>query len=102
VAAAIVALAMVVTYVILIMSEGNNSVSEVLPWALAMLAPALGAASASQMRNRRLARKTMFVSAGLLLALGVLSIFTIGLGFIVAGALALVGATKLSNVENPN
>jgi len=54
------------------------------------------------MRNRRLARKTMFVSAGLLLALGVLSIFTIGLGFIVAGALALVGATKLSNVENPN
>jgi hypothetical protein len=102
VAAAILTSAILVTYVSIIIAEGNNSVSDVLPWALLMLVGAGSAFVGSQIADRNRAKKMMFIAAGILLAMGALSVFSIGLGLIAAGALALVGAMKLSGAEDQN
>jgi hypothetical protein len=90
---------MVVIYITLIVAEGNNSFFEVLPWGLLMLIAAAGAFSSTQIEDRRVARIAMFWSAGLFVILGVLSGFTIGLGFLVAAALLILATTKLSDID---
>jgi hypothetical protein len=86
---------MVAIYLALIASEDNNDFAEVAPWALAMfVAAALSLVAANTAVDRR-ARMLLLVSAAMFLAIGVVSIFSLGVGFLAAGAMALFGANEL-------
>ncbi len=90
VAAAVLALAMAVVYVRLMAEQGDRP----LAWVLAvLLAGAGGAGYGAVVTGVR--RTTALVLAGaLLVALGVLAVFTIGLPILAAGALSLLAALR--------
>ena len=93
--AAVVGFAMVAVYLFVMVSEGNNSFIEVAPWVLAMLVPAILSLMAWTTEFDRRARAMLLGAAALYLAIGVLSIFTLGIGFLVAGFMALFAANEL-------
>jgi len=78
-------------YVAVLVGEGNNTVSEVAPWAVAMLIASVLALVGANASDRTLARFTL-LSAGVLFGvLGVLAIFSVGV--------LLLGASVMSAVE---
>lgn len=86
---------MLAVYLGIMMSEGTNSLVYVLPWAVLMaIAPALALASVLVL-DLRMARNLLIGAAALFGLLGVVSVFTIGVGFLIAAALAAVGAARL-------
>lgn len=85
---------MLAIYVAVIVAEGGNSFFDVLPWALLMaVAPALAFAG-SLTNDTRSARNLLIGAAGLFGVLGLVSIFSIGFGFLLAAATATLGAAK--------
>lgn len=93
---AVLALITTTVYVIVIQQEGNNSFWAVFPWAAVMLIGAflgLGSALTSNAAVGRFAAIAAAVTLGLL---GVVAIFSIGLGFILAALLALLAAAMPS------
>ena len=90
---------MVSIYVTVMIREGNNSVAEVAPWVLVMLLPALLSLLAWNIDADRRARVFLLGAAILFLAIGVLSIFSLGIGFLLAGLLALFAANELPRVS---
>jgi hypothetical protein len=95
IASVILGAAMLAVYLGIMMSEGNNTFVYVLPWALLMsIAPALALASVVVL-DLRMARNLLIGAAALFGVLGVVSVFTIGVGFLIAAALAAVGAARL-------
>jgi hypothetical protein len=86
---------MVVIYVTVIVSQGGNDVGDIAPWALAMAAAAMLALVGANLEADRGARTLLLVSAVMYLGLGVISILTIGLGLLAAGAMALFGANQI-------
>jgi hypothetical protein len=98
--AAAIGLVMVAVYVAIILGvEGDNSLSEALPWIVAMAIPALGTVISVVANDRRLARVVLIGSALVFIAFGLVSIFSIGIGFLVAGVLAGVGVFRMSAPE---
>jgi len=93
--AAIAGFVMAAVYLALIASEGNNGFGEVVPWALAMLVAAVLSLIAAHTEVDQRARVLLFVSAATFLAIGVVSIFSLGLGFLAAGAMALFAANEI-------
>jgi hypothetical protein len=93
--AALVGFVIVAVYLTVMNSEGNNDIVEVAPWTLAMLTPAVLSSIASVTKADRRARAMLLGAAALYLAIGVLSIFSLGAGFLAAGALALFAANDL-------
>ena len=93
--AAILGFAMLAVYVTLIIAQGNTSWFEVLPWALAMATGSAIAFASAQVVDRHLARNLLLGATALFGLIGVLSLFSIGLGFLVAAAAAAVGAARL-------
>ncbi len=75
-----------VAYAALILSEGNDSLAEVAPWALAMAAATGTAAWGSVTARRTLVR----VGGVIFLVIGVPAIFSVGLPLLVAGVLCLL------------
>ena len=69
--AAAIGLALVAVYVVIIFGlEGNNSLSEALPWIVAMAVPALGAVISIVANDRRSARFVLTGSAVMFIVLG--------------------------------
>jgi hypothetical protein len=91
---------MLAVYVTLMVSEGNNSLFEVLPWALLMAVGAVVAFASAHAQDPRLARNLLLVATALFGVLGALSIFSIGLGFLLAAAAAAVGVLRLPSEES--
>jgi hypothetical protein len=87
---------MLAIYLGLILGEGNDQIADVLPWALAMAIAAVGAVAATIVENRRLARTLLFASAAMFTLLGIVSILSIGIGFLATATLAVVAAGRLS------
>ncbi len=92
--AAVIGAFMLATYLALILSEDGNTVSSILPWAVLMASAAAMALGSLFMGDRRPARNLLIGAAVLFGLLGVVSILTIGLGFLVAAALATIGIVK--------
>ena len=88
---------MLAVYVTLTVAQGNNSWFEVLPWVVAMATGSAVAFASAQVVDRRLARNLLLGAAALFGLIGVLGLFSIGLGFMLAAAAAAVGAAKLSS-----
>lgn len=99
--AAVVGFAMVAVYLSIMVSEGNNSFSEIAPWVLAMLAPAILSLVAWTTEVDRRARAMLLGAAALYLAIGILSIFSLGIGFLAAGFMALFAANELPRSSRP-
>jgi drug/metabolite transporter (DMT)-like permease len=85
---------MLATYVALIVAEGDNSFFDIFPWALLMAIAAVIAFSGALVEDRRMARNLLIAAAALYGVLGFVSIFTIGIGFLLAATAAAVGASK--------
>jgi hypothetical protein len=98
--AAILGFAMLTVYVTLIVAEGNNSLFEVLPWALLMAAGAVVAFASAHVADRRTARNLLLGAAALFGVIGALSLFSIGFGFLLAAAAAAVAVARLSSENN--
>ena len=95
--AAVLGFAMLAVYVTLIVAQGNTSWFEVLPWVLAMATGSAVAFTSAQVVDRRLGRNLLLGATALFGVIGALSLFSIGLGFVLAAAAAAVGATRLSS-----
>lgn len=86
---------MLALYVGLIVSEGNNTSSSIIPWVLFMAIAATMALASVFVSDSRVARRLLIGAAALLGLIGVLGILTIGIGFLLAAAAAAIGASKL-------
>jgi drug/metabolite transporter (DMT)-like permease len=95
--AAILGVAMLAVYVALNIAQGNTSWFEVPPWALLMATGSALAFASAQVADRRMSRNLLFGAAALFGLIGVLSLFSIGLGFVLAAAVAVVGVIRLSS-----
>jgi hypothetical protein len=96
-ATAVLGFAMVATYIGLIVAQGGDSFGEVLAWALLMSIPAVAALAAVEIEDLRIARRLLGAAAVLFLVVGAVSIFSVGIGFLLIAALAAVAAVRLSN-----
>lgn len=95
VGAAAIGGAMLVVYVSVLVAQGETQWFEVLPWALLMAIAGGAALAASRLEDRRVARNLMLVAAGAYALIGVAAILTIGIGFLVAAALATMAAIRM-------
>lgn len=85
---------MLAIYLTLMVSEGNNAFFDIFPWALLMaIAPALAFASVF-VTDAHIARNLLIGAAALFAMLGVVSLLSIGFGFLLAAAAAGVGVAK--------
>jgi|GEM_PF-3193335 len=91
---AVIGFAMLAIYVAIVVGEGVHSLLDVLPWATLMAVAAITAFAAAHIEDRRIARNMMVAAAVLFAVLGWASIFSIGLGFLLAAALATVAAIR--------
>jgi hypothetical protein len=98
--AAVLGFAMLAVYVTLIVAEGNNSLFEVLPWAMTMATGAVIAFASAHVADRRVARNLLLGATALFGVVGAISLFSVGLGFLLAAAVAAVGAVRLSSENN--
>lgn len=90
---------MLAVYVTLILAQGDDSFLDVLPWLLLMGAAVIAAFTSAQMEDARTARSLMIAAAVVFTVLGVLSLLTIGLGFLVAAFLAWQATIRLSKPD---
>ena len=94
--AAALGFAMLVVYLTLIAAEGGNSFFDIFPWALLMATAAVIALASVLIAEERLARNLLIGAAALYGVIGVVSIFSIGFGFLLAATAAGAAITKLS------
>lgn len=87
---------MLAIYVTVIAVQGDATVREILPWALIMAIAALAATGSVVSSRLRVARILMVAAALLYATLGVLSILSIGIGFLLAAVLAAGSLIELS------
>ena len=83
-AVALITAATAAAYVVLIHSQGNSP----LPWVLAILAAAVGLTAYAAFSDARFGTASLGAGALLLAGMGFLSIFSVGLPLLVAGAIA--------------
>lgn len=93
-ASAVVAALTTAVYLIVIMVEGNNSVWDVFPWAMLMVVGAAASLWSALSRNASVGRGLAIGAAVVLGVLGVVAMFSVGLGLVVAAILAGVEAVK--------
>lgn len=99
--AGLIGFAMLALYITVIIVQGSTSIFNVLPWVVVMAFAALGAIGSAMINDRRSAKRLMIGSAVGSTLLGVVSILTIGLGFLVAAAVGWVAAAQLSRSDPP-
>ena len=83
-------------YLALIRSEGDDSLGEFLPFALLIGGAGLAAVAGSVRRDARLRSALLWPAAVVLIGIGLLAIFSIGLPLLVAGVLSGVGGARAS------
>ena len=89
---------MLAIYLALILSEGNDNISEVLPWVGLIAVAATLALIAGHIHNVQSARMMLIGSAVMYFGIGAVSILSIGIGFIIAAGIAVVGVARLSRL----
>jgi hypothetical protein len=94
VSAAVLGFAMTAAYVALFSIEGGNHFWDIFPWALLMTTAAVIAFSSVLETDVRVARNLLIGAAILYVVIGLVSVFSIGSGFLLAMAVALIGANK--------
>jgi hypothetical protein len=75
-------------YLVLIVREGDDTFGEIFPWVLVMLLGTAAALTAALARDSGVARRGAVAATVVLGVLGIVAIFSIGLGFLVAAVLA--------------
>lgn len=95
-ASAVVAALTTVIYVAVIVQEGNNSFWAVFPWLMIMLIGTFAALASSLAPGPRVAQFCAIAAAVILGTLGLVAIFSVGIGFITAAVLACLAAVSHS------
>ena len=95
--AGILGVAMLAVYVTVIVDQGTTSWSEVLPWALLMAIGSALAFASARVADPRRSRNLLLGASAVFGLIGVLSLFSIGLGFLLAAAAAAVGLLRISS-----
>lgn len=95
-ASAVVAALTTVIYVAVIVQEGNNSFWAVFPWLMIMLIGTLVAFASLLAPGPRVAQLCAIGAAVILGVLGLVAIFSVGIGFLMAAVLACVAAVSHS------
>lgn len=98
-ATAVLGVAMLAIYVTLIVAQGGVRLFEVLPWVLLMAIAAIAAFAAARIEDWRFARNVMVAAAILFAMLGVVSILSIGIGFLLTAALATIAAIRIATAK---
>lgn len=88
-ATAVLGFVMVAIYITVIAGEDGNSIAEVLPWAIPMAIAAFAAAGSAVTTDPRIARYAMVFAALVFALLGLVSILSIGIGFLLTAAVAV-------------
>lgn len=98
--AVILGFAMLAVYVTLIAAEGGNSFWDVFPWVLLMGTAAVIAFASLHVGDPHIARNLLIGAAVLYGVIGAVSIFSIGFVFLLAAAVAAVGAARISSEKS--
>ena len=93
-ASAVVAALTTAVYVTVIVQEGNNSLREVSPWVVIMLIGTSAAATSALAPDHRVRRFCAIAATLILGALGVVAIFSVGVGFLLAAVIACLAAVS--------
>jgi hypothetical protein len=88
---------MTAVYIVVIWAEGNNSFSEIFPWALSMGTGAVLAFISTLVANRAVARGLLLGAVAVFGIIGWLAIFSVGLGFLLAAVAAVIGSVRISS-----
>lgn len=88
---------MLAVYVTLIVSQGGDEIFAVLPWALLMATAAVISLAAALAREGRIARNLLVGAALLYGVIGAVAILTIGLGFLLTAATAVMAITRTAS-----
>jgi len=91
-------LATLAVYLTVISIQGDSSLWEVFPWAVLMIVPAILTTYAAIFPEGRVATHLLYGSAALYGLIGFVSIWSVGFGFLLAGALAVVAAGRVPRV----
>ena len=87
-------------YIAVIVGEGNNTISEVTPWAAAMLVASVLALVGARATNRTVARFALLAATVLFGVLGMLAIFSIGSLLLGAAAMSAVEYARVKGKES--
>jgi len=82
-------------YVAVLVGEGNNTLADVIPWATAMLAASVLALAGAVDGGDQRDRITLLAAAAVFGCIGILTIFSVGVLFLVASVLSAVGYTRV-------
>jgi hypothetical protein len=91
-------LATLVVYLTGISVEGDDSIWDVFPWVVLMIVPAITTTYSAIFPEGRVARHLLYGSAALYGVIGIVSILSVGLGFLVSGVLAVVAAGRIPRI----
>lgn len=101
-ASAVVAALTTVVYVVVILQEGNNSFWDVFPWVMIMLIGTFAALASALVPDPGIGRFSAIAAMVILGILGLVAIFSVGVGFILAAALACLAAVSYSLAARPS
>lgn len=97
-ASAVIAALTTAVYVVVILQEGNNSFWDVFPWVMIMLIGTFAALASALAPGPGIGPFSAIAAATVILGiLGVLAIFSVGVGFILAAVLACLAAVSYSS-----
>ena len=88
-------LATLAVYLTVIATREDDPLWEVFPWAVLMFVPAILSTYAAVFPEGRVAAHLLYGSAALYGLIGFVTIWSVGYGFLVAGVLAAVAATRV-------
>lgn len=94
-ATAVLGFALLAVYLTLIVSQGGNEIFEILPWALLMATAGVMSFAAIHVREVRIARNLLVGAALLYAVIGAVAILSIGFGFLLTAAVAVIAITRL-------
>ena len=98
-AAVAIGFATLAAYVALITTKGGSFFWDIFPWAVLMVTAAVIAFSSTQTKDPGIARNLLFGAAALWFVIGFVSIFSIGVGLLMAAGAAMIGAGAISSDE---
>lgn len=96
-ASAVVAALTTVIYVAVIVREGNNSFWTVFPWVMIMLIGTFAALASALAPGPRVGRFCAIAATVIFGVLGLVAIFSVGLGFVMAAGLACLAVVSYSS-----
>ena len=98
----VLTLAVSVLYVAILISQGDTSVAQSTPWVVLFVAVGLLGLAASFTTRSRLRLQVFAVCAAVMLAVGVLAIFSIGILLVAAGLLFASAAINARRTDGAN